>query len=109
MVVNGSDPKSDPSSDPKAATHTKNGNLAQKLLIMWFVPKIIPVVILKINPSITANVIGVQDVLIQYQTVLLKASVMNAGRSCASIFQRNSGKVIRTNKDDATPQDISRN
>ena len=45
--------RSDPSSDPRVATYTTNRNFTQKLLISRFVPKIIPVVIRPINPSVT--------------------------------------------------------
>ena len=85
MVVTGSNPKNDPSSDPKAATNTNNRKFTQKLLISRFVPKIIPVVIIPINPLVTADAVGVQYILSLLQTVLPKQSVMEAAHSCARI------------------------
>ena len=78
-------------------------------MISRFVPKIIPVVIGAINPLVTANVVGVQDILSPHQTVLPKASVTDVARSCAHILWGTPGKVIRTGRDDSTPQDISSN
>ena len=109
LVVTGSDPKSDPRSDPKADTHTTHVNLVQKLLISRFVPNIIPVVIRPINLSITADMMGVQDILSPPQTVLPKASITDAACSCARIFRWTSGKVSLTNRDNATSRDISYN
>ena len=40
-----SDPKRDPSSNPKVGTYTTNGKCTHKLLISWFVSKIIPATI----------------------------------------------------------------
>ena len=109
LVVTGSDPKSDPSSNPKAATLATNRNFAQNLLISQFVLKIIPVVIQPINTPITANVVDVQDILSPHQTVLLKASFMDATCRSACIFRGTSGKLIWTNMDKYMPQDISCN
>ena len=106
MVDAGSDPKSDPSSDPKVATHTTNRKFAQKLLISRFVPKIIPVVIRTINPLVTVDVVGVQDILSPRQTVLPKARVTDAARSCAHIFWT-TGKVSRADRDDSTPWEVN--
>ena len=85
LVDDGSDPKSDPSRNPKISTHITNGNFTQKLLISWFFPKIIQIVIRPINPLVTANVVGVQEILSPRQTVLPKASVMDGAHSCAQI------------------------
>ena len=52
-------------------------------MISRFVPKIIPVVIRPINPPITADAMGVQDILSPRQTVLPKANVTGAACSCA--------------------------
>ena len=101
-----SNPKRDPSSDPEVSTHTTNGNFAQKKLFSWFFPKIIPVIIGPINLLINANVMGVQEILSPRQTVLPKASVTDAVRSCAPIFWGTPGKVIRMSKDYATPRNI---
>ena len=82
LVLTGSDQKSDPGSDLKADTHTTNGIFTQKLLISRFIPKIIPVVFWPINPPITVDVMGVQEILSPLQTVLLKASITDVVRSC---------------------------
>ena len=87
LVDAGSDSKSDPSSNPKVDTQTTNRKFTQKLLISRFVPKIIPVVIGLINPLVTADVVGVQEILSPRQTVLQKASVADASRSCTRIFR----------------------
>ena len=99
--------KSNPSSDPKVATHTTNGYFTQKLFISRFAPKITPVVIGPINLLITVNVVGIQDILSLRQTVLPKASVTDAARSCARIFRGTPGKVRRTDRNGATTRDIS--
>ena len=81
MVVAGSEPKSDPGSNTKVANHTTNGKCTQKSLISQFVPNIIPVVIELINSLITADVVGIQDILSPCQTVCPKASVTDAAHS----------------------------
>ena len=106
LVGAGSDPKSDPSSDPKVDTHTTNGNLTQKLLIIRFFPKIIPVVIGLINPLVTTDVVDVQDILSLRQTVPPKASVTDAACSCVRIF-RTPGKKSCTYRDDSMPRDVN--
>ena len=50
---------------------------------------------------------GVQDIWSRRQTVHLKANVTDAARSCTRISWGTSGKVNRTNRDDAKPRDIS--
>ena len=55
----------------------------KKILISRFVPKIIPVVIEPVNTLVIADLVGVQDILSLWQTVLPKASVTDAARSCA--------------------------
>ena len=50
---------------------------------------------------------GVQEILSPRQTVLPKASVTDAARSCAHILWGTYGKVRRTSRDNATPRDIS--
>ena len=97
---------SDPSSDPKVATYTTNGNFTQKLLSSRFVPNITPFFIVPINLLVTANVVGVQDILSPCQTVLPKARVTNAALSCAHIF-RNPWKVSCTGRDDSTSRDVN--
>ena len=79
-----------------------NGNFTQESLIN---PNI-PVVIGPINPLITSNVVGVQEMLSLYQTVLLKANITDAMLSYARIF-RTPGKVNRTETDGATPRDVN--
>ena len=86
FLVTGSDPKSDPRSDPNEATHITNGNFAQKLLISRFVPKFIPVIIRPINPPITIDVMGIQDILISHQTMLPNFSVTDAVRIYAQMI-----------------------
>ena len=102
MVDDGSDSKSDPSRNPKVVTHTTNGKFRQKLLISLVFPKMIPVVIVPINPLITANVVGTQEILSPRQTVLPKASVTDAAR----IFQT-PGEVSRRDRDNSTPRDVN--
>ena len=106
LIVTGSDPKSDPSSNQKVATHTTNRNFTQKLLISRFVQNIITGIIQPINPPITVDVMGVQDVLSPCQTVILKESVKDAARSCTLIFRRAYGKVSWTSRENAMPWDI---
>ena len=101
-----SDPKSDPSSNPKVDTHITNRKFTQKLLISRFVPNIIPVVIRSINPLVTVNVVGVQDILSPRPIVLPKASVTDATRSCARIFCT-PRKVIHTGRDGSMPWDVN--
>ena len=71
-------------------------------MIGQFVPKIIPVVIGPINPLVTADMVGVQDILNPHQTMLQKASVTDAACSCARIFLT-PGKVSHTARDNSTP------
>ena len=75
-------------------------------MIGRFVSKIISVVIRPINPLVTANVVGIQDILSLHQTVFPKASITDAAHSCAHIF-RTPGKVSRTGRDDSMPRDVS--
>ena len=102
------DAGSDPSSDLKVVTCTTNIKLTQKILISWFFPKIIPVVIRQTNPLVTADVVGVQEILSPRQTVVSKASLTDAARSCARIFSTPE-KVSRTGRYDSTPQDVNSN
>ena len=82
LVDAGSDPKSDPSSNPKIANYTTNEKFTQKFLICRFVPRIIPVAIDPINHLITNDVLGIQYIFGSHHTVLPKASVTDAARSC---------------------------
>ena len=93
---------SDPKRDPKVVTHATNGNSTQTLLIN----PAIPVFIGPINPLVTADVVGVQDISSPRQTVLLKASVTDAARSCARIF-RTPWKLSGTGRDVATPRYVN--
>ena len=102
LVVARSKPKCDPSSNLKVATHTTNGKFKQKLLIN----PTIPFVIGPINPLVTADVVGVKDMLSLRQTVLPKANVTDGARSCARIF-RTAGKANRTERDGTTPRDVN--
>ena len=79
------DPKRNPSRNPKVATQTTNKKITKKRLNSWFVPKIIPVVIRLVNLLVTADVVGVQEILSLRQTVLPKTSVTDAACSCAHI------------------------
>ena len=105
LVVDGSDPKSDPS----VATHTTNRILdndttnrisTQQLLIN----PTIQVVVGPIAPLVTADVEGTQESLSPRQTVLPQANVTDMACPCVRIY-RTTGKVIKTERDSATPRD----
>ena len=105
LVVDGSDQKSDPrvpthTANQISATHTTNGISTQKLLIN----PTIQVVVGPITLLVTANVEGVRESSSPRQTVLPLANVTDAARICARIY-RTTGKVIRTERDSATPRD----
>ena len=106
LVDDGSDPKSDPSRNPKISTHITNGNFTQKLLISWFFPKIIQIVIRPINPLVTDNMSVIQKILGLRQTVLRMVSVTDAVRSDARIL-RTPRKISCTSRDGSTPQDVN--
>ena len=101
LVDAGSDPKSDPSSNPKVATHTTNRNFTQKLLIK----PTIPVVVGPTNLLLANDVVGVQEMLSQLQTVLPKANSTDTARSCARISWTR-GKVNRTEREFSTPRNV---
>ena len=105
MVDAASDPKSDTSRNPKVATHTTNGNLAQKLLKNWFVPKIIQGKIRLIDQLVMEDVPVIRETLGARQKVLLKEIVTDAAHSGAHIF-RTLREVGRTGRDGSTPQDV---
>ena len=65
-----------------------------------------PVFIGPINPLVTANVVGVQEILSPRHTVVPKASVTDAVRSCTRIL-RTPGKVSQTGRDSSTPRDVN--
>ena len=66
----------------------------------------IPVVIGPINPLITSNVVGVQEMLSLRQTLLPKANVTDAALSCAHIL-RTPGNINRTERSGATPRGVN--
>ena len=99
--------RSDPSSDPKLTTHTTNRNFAHKLLFSGFFQKIISVFIRPINTLITADVMGVQDILSLRQTVLQKSNITDVTRSCVRIFWGSFVKKIWTIWDEATSQTLA--
>ena len=75
------------------ANHNTNEHFTQTLLIN----PTIPVFIGPNNLLVTANVVGVQYMLILRQKALLKAHFTDAVRSCACIFW-SPGKVNHTEK-----------
>ena len=91
---------------PEAIQKAIQAEFTQKLLISRFVPKILPVFIGPINSLVTADVVGVQEILSPHQTVPLEASVTDAACSCTRIF-RTTGKVRRTGRDVSTPKDVN--
>ena len=105
--MDGSNPKSDQrvathTTNIISATHTTNGISTQKLLIN----PTIQVVVGLITPLFTSNVEGARESLNPRQRVLPQANVTDAARPCACVY-RTPGKVIRTERDSATPRDAS--
>ena len=101
LVLTRSNPQINPSSDVKVANHTNNRHFTQKSLIN----PTIRVVIGPNNLLITADVVGIQEILNLRQKVLLKANVMDAVRSCTCIL-RTPAKVNHTEKNSVTPRDV---
>ena len=83
-------------------TYTNNVKISQNLLRSRFIPEIIQGAICPINQLVTKYVTVIQEILGSRQTVLPKASVMDAARSGARILQT-PGTVIRTVREGSTP------
>ena len=105
--MDGSDPKSDPrvathTTNRILATHTTNGISTQKLLIN----PTIQVVVGLITLLVTAGVEDAQEIFIPRQMVLPQGNVTDVACPCVHIYWT-TGKVIRTERDSATPRDAS--
>ena len=101
-----SDQKRGPSSYPKVYTYTTNGNFTQNLLISRFVPKIVPAAICLVDHIVNEDPPGIQELLGSLRTVLPKASVTDAARSGAHIFQT-PRKASRTYRYSSTKWDVN--
>ena len=94
------DAESDPKSDQLVATHTSDGkkgkvadtnttnrNSSQTILIDWFIPELVPVIIPPIDPRIANGVVGSGGTLHARQTITSKEIIMDATRSSVCVLQ----------------------
>ena len=105
--MDGSDPKRDPriathATNRISATHSTNRISTQKLLSN----PTIQVVVGPITSLVTAGVLGAREIFNPQLMVLPHANVTDAARPCAYIYH-NTGKVIGTERDSATPREAS--